>query len=176
MTRQEMMVVMGILQDAYPRFYSGKTKDELIRALDLWAEIFSDNPSAVVIQAVKLLIMELQFPPTIADVKARMDLLVRQPQKTSAEVWSCILKAICNSNYNSVAEFDNLPLEAQRIVKTPSQLKLWAQMDLETINSVIQSNCLKQYAAQQKEDKQRENIPHEFRISQGADLLMIEDK
>jgi hypothetical protein len=172
MTRDEMKVVMGILQDAYPRFYTGKDKFELTRALDLWSEMFKEHNAKVVVEAVKMLVMESPYPPVIADVKARIDILIKPQEVSGAEVWGKVLKAIGNSNYSSTVEFEKLPQEAQRIVREPSQLKQWALMDMETLNSVVSSNFLRQYAAIQKSDKQRENIPEHMKLGSGERKML----
>jgi hypothetical protein len=83
-----------------------------------------------------------------------------------------VLKAIGNSNYSSTVEFEKLPQEAQRIVREPSQLKQWALMDMETLNSVVSSNFLRQYAAIQKSDKQRENIPEHMKLGSGERKML----
>lgn len=45
-------------------------------AVDLWTEMFSDEQTADVVRAVKELISELEFPPTIADVKKKIKVYV----------------------------------------------------------------------------------------------------
>ena len=72
MRREEIIAVMGIVKTAYSRFYQNQTKEETKQAVDLWAEMFKDDETMDVVKAIKELIVELEYPPTIADVKKKV--------------------------------------------------------------------------------------------------------
>ena len=156
MTKDDTAVILGILKTSYPNFYKDMSKNEMYNVLDLWSEMFADDDLDLVKVAVKALIQTLKFPPTIADVKQKMyDLTSKEILPT--DLWASLKKAIRNSAYNSVEEFEKLPEECKMFVKSPSQLKELSQNDSEINNTVVKGQFLKQIEAIQKrikEDKQ----------------------
>ena len=57
------------------------------------------------------------------------------------------------------AEFDKLPPVIQRLVGAPSQLQEWAQMDSDTVNSVVASNFQRSYRARAKNERDYLALP-----------------
>ena len=93
MSREEIIEILGILKVAYPRFYANMTKDEAEKTISLWGEMFKNDSPELVAIAVKKLITELQFPPTIADIKNTMYKLVDRTEDNT-ELWNKFLKAL----------------------------------------------------------------------------------
>ena len=151
MTRQEALAVMAMLKTAYPTFYKNFSKEDISAAVNLWATMFSEE-FQVVTEAIKALMCTLKYPPTIADVKEKIAMITQPLMMTEMEAWSRVRGAI--SYYHANEAFANLPPMLQKIVGSPNQLREWALMDVETVNSVIQSNFMRSYkpkVAQQKE-------------------------
>lgn len=71
MNRQETARLLVVINQAYPRFEI--PSDKIVDTANLWAEMFKDKPYENVAQAVKQLITELKYPPTIADVYQKLD-------------------------------------------------------------------------------------------------------
>jgi hypothetical protein len=71
MNRQETARLLVVINQAYPRFEIPSEK--IVDTANLWAEMFKDKPYENVAQAVKQLITELKYPPTIADVYQKLD-------------------------------------------------------------------------------------------------------
>jgi hypothetical protein len=78
MNVQETMVIMEVLKASYPRFYQGMTTEELRSVVNVWAMMFEDDNAKIVTEAVKAMITTLKFPPTIADIKEKIHLLLRE--------------------------------------------------------------------------------------------------
>lgn len=72
MTREETIRVLAILKAAYPNAYRGMSRDEAIGMISVWQTQFSAYPADTVLLAVNKLISSSVFPPTIAEVKAKM--------------------------------------------------------------------------------------------------------
>lgn len=72
MTRKEMVGILEIMQTAYPRFYQTQSQEDIKKAADLWTEMFKDDSTPDVVKAVKETIVELEYPPTIADIKQKV--------------------------------------------------------------------------------------------------------
>ena len=151
----ETAKLMAILETAYPMFYAKKTQQEREDAIRLWAEMFADEPGEVVAVAVKALIKSRvsTFPPGIGEITEMIQKITQPDQMTELEAWGLVLKAVGNSNYNSSEEFEKLPPVVQRLVGAPSQLREWAAMDSETLNSVVASNFQRSYKVRAKNER-----------------------
>ncbi len=161
MTRQEALTIMITLKTAYPTFYKNYSKDEINAAVDLWATMFADDPAYIVTEAVKSLMCTLKYPPTIADVKEKIAMIKQPPIMTEMEAWDMVKSAI--SYYHAAEKFERLPPILKRIVGGPNQLREWALMDVETVNSVIQSNFMRSYKAKVAQEKEYAMLPESTR-------------
>lgn len=157
----ETAKLMAILETAYPMFYAKKTQQEREDAIRLWAEMFADEPGEVVAVAVKALIKSRvsTFPPGIGEITEMIHQITQPDQMTELEAWGLVLKAVSNSNYNSGEEFKKLPAVVQRLVGAPSQLREWAAMDSETLNSVVASNFQRSYKVRAKNERDYLALP-----------------
>lgn len=161
MTRQEALAIMAMLKTAYPSFYKDLSKEELNAAVNLWATMFSEEPIQVVTEAIKALMCTLKYPPTIADVKEKIAMITQPPAMTEMEAWDMVKSAI--SYYNAAETFERLPPILKRIVGSPNQLREWALMDVETVNSVIQSNFMRSYRAMAAREREYAMLPESTR-------------
>lgn len=157
MTREETKTILAIMKAAYPNFYRDMTKEDASNTINLWSTMFADEKPQIVIEAVKSLICTLKYPPTIADVKEKIALITQPPAMTEMEAWSRVCGAI--SYYHANEAFANLPPMLQKIVGSPNQLREWAMMEAETVNSVIQSNFMRSYKAKVVQEKEYAMLP-----------------
>ena len=157
MTREETKAILAVLKAGYPNFYKDMTKEDAKNTVDLWATMFADEKPQIVIEAVKSLICTLKYPPTIADVKEKIALITQPPAMTEMEAWQIVRKAI--SYYNAEENFINLPPEIQKVVGSPNMLREWALMNVETVNSVIQSNFMRSYKAMAAREREYAMLP-----------------
>ena len=157
MTREETKAILAVLKAGYPNFYKDMTKEDAKNTVDLWATMFANEKPQIVIEAVKSLICTLKYPPTIADVKEKIALITQPPAMTEMEAWQIVRKAI--SYYNAEENFINLPPEIQKVVGSPNMLRQWAQMEAETVDSVIQSNFMRSYKARVAHEKEYAMLP-----------------
>lgn len=157
----ETAKLMAVLETAYPMFYAKKTQQEREDAIRLWAEMFADEPGELVAMAVKALIKTRAstFPPGIGEITEKIQQLTQPNEMTELEAWGLVLKAIGNSNYNSGEEFQKLPPVLQKLVGSPSQLREWAAMDSETLNSVVASNFQRSYKIRAKSERDYLALP-----------------
>ena len=161
MTRREALAVMAMLKTAYPTFYKDLSKEELNAAVNLWATMFSEESIQVVTEAIKALMCTLKYPPTIADVKEKIALITQPLAMTEMEAWDMVRRAI--SYYHANEAFASLPPILQKIVGSPNQLREWALMNVETVNSVIQSNFMRSYKAKVAQEKEYAMLPESTR-------------
>jgi hypothetical protein len=155
MTREETKAIMAILRAGYPNFYRNMTKEDATNAINLWATMFAEEPAQIVTEAVKSLMCSLKFPPTIADVKEKIELLTQPEQLTEMEAWNLVKKAMNTSDF--VKSFQELPPIIRRIVGSASQLKEWAYTEGDM--SVISSNFMRSYRARVAHERELVRLP-----------------
>lgn len=165
MTIQETGIIMDILSTAYPMFYAGNEAPDPRKVMALWASMFANDPVDLVAAAVKALIATdtKGFPPHIGAVKEKLRQITEKQQASPAEAWAVVWRAVQRSSYNSRREFEKLPDELKRLVGSPEQLKAWAQMDADTVQSVIGSNFQRSYQARAKQDADFRALPEDVK-------------
>ena len=161
MNREEVIKIMSVLRGSYPQFYRDISRQEALDTINIWADLFADDPAEVVGMAVKALIStdDKGFPPHIGAVKAKIRQLTAKPELSEQEAWGLVSRAIQNGIYGSEKEFDRLPEMLQRIVGSPSQLREWAVMDSEAVQSVVASNFQRSYRERAKYARELEALP-----------------
>lgn len=161
MTLKDMGKILAVLRAAFPAWAKGLEEDDALVMVRLWADMFSADPAEEVAAAVKSLIATQKegYPPTIGAVKAQLDKLRTGNRMTDEQAWRLIYKAICNSAHNSGGEFAKLPPELQRIVGSPNQLRDWALMDADTVNSVVASNVQRAYRTRTEAEREMRVLP-----------------
>ena len=155
MTREETKAIMAILKAGYPNFYKGMTREDATNAINLWATMFVDEPVQVITEAVKSLMCTLKYPPTIADVKEKIELLTQPEQMTEMEAWNLVRKVMNVSDF--VKSYNSLPPTIRRIVGSVSQLKEWAYTEGDI--SVISSNFMRSYRARVAHERELTRLP-----------------
>lgn len=161
MTHEETLKVLAVLKAAYPSFYRNMRRDEAEGIVALWSSQFEGDSYQVVSAAVAAHIStdEKGYPPHIGAIKSAIFKLTHPDDLTEMEAWGCVAIALRNSTYNSAKEFDKLPPVVQRIVGSPSQLREWAMMDTDTVQSVVQSNFLRSYRARAANEREFLALP-----------------
>lgn len=177
MTYDETLAIMGVLKAAYPSYYNGMTRSDAEKAVELWASMFSEDDPAHVAAAVKALIATdtKGFPPHIGAVKEKLRKITSPELMTETEAWNLVYNAIKRGLYNSREEFDKLPQMLQRLVGSHTQLKDWAMMDLDTVQSVVASNFQRSYRARLESERELALMPADVRglIGGIADRLSL---
>jgi hypothetical protein len=158
-TRDEVIAILGLMKVAYPSFYKDLKKDDAENTIGLWCMMFAEENAKIVTEAVKALMCTLKFPPTIADVKEKIALVTQPQRMTEMEAWGKVLAAIQSANYYAQENYDSLPPIIQKIVGSPSQLREWALMESDTVNSVIQSNFMRSFTTKQKQETEKALLP-----------------
>lgn len=169
MERQDVGILMDLLKIAYPTYYRGLSLKEQQAAVNLWSEMFRDEPAQLVAAAVKSLIEsdEKGFPPTIGQVKAKLRLLTGPREMTETEAWALVSKAVCNGLYGSEEEFSKLPPDVQRAVGNPAVLREWAMLDVGELQTVVSSNFQRSYRAAASRTRELAKLPADVRTMLG---------
>ncbi len=161
MTREETLQVLSILKAAYPHSYRNMTKLDAEAAVNLWYRQFENEDAAAVGAAVDALIATRKegYSPTIGEVKEQLHRVRTEQQMSDAEAWALVEKACRNGLYGYREEYEKLPEEVRKAIGAPEQLKAWAAMDEETVNSVVASNFRKTFRTVQQREKENAMLP-----------------
>ena len=164
MTEAETKKVLAVLRGAYPNFYRGMGKDELLGVVALWTEMFADDPYPEVAAAVKRLIASdvKGFPPVIGQVKEQLRRLTAPAAMSENEAWALVRRAIRNGTYGAAEEYAKLPPVIQSLLR-PEDLSAWAVLDEATVDSVVQSNFMRSYRARRAEAEEWQKLPEELK-------------
>lgn len=161
MTKKETAKIIAILQVNYPDNFKDKSDAVFMATVDLWEKAFVDDDYSVVSAAVLAHIVTdtNRFMPPIGVIKAKIAELMKREEMTEQEAWSLVAKALSNSTYGSTEEYAKLPPVVKRAVGSPSQLREWAMMDTDTVQSVVASNFQRSYRIAVQREKDWEKLP-----------------
>lgn len=161
MTRDETKILIAAMEVAYPNYHP---KDRTL-TVNTWASMLEAYDYELVQLAFKKYVLTdtSGFAPSIGQIVALMQGITEGDGISEMQVWTMVYKAICNSSYHADEEYTKLPPVVQRAVGSAEQLKNWAAMDNDTVNSVIQSNVLRSYRAAKKAARDNAALPPGFR-------------
>lgn len=161
MTRQETGEIMAILKVAYPHSFKDISVSDGVAMLNLWTMMFEADSKEDVHAAVKALIATRTdgYSPTIGEVKEQMQKLRKCNELDEGAAWALVSKACANGLYHYNEEFAKLPAEVQAAVGAPEQLRAWAMMDADTVESVVASNFQRNFRARQARQREQEKLP-----------------
>lgn len=161
MTRDDTLDLLSVLKAAYPNFYRDMTRNDANHVIDLWSEMFKDDPAELVALAVKAHIAtdKKGFPPHIGAIKDAIVKIKQPDEMTELEAWGLVQKALRNGYYGAQEEFDKLPPVVQRLVGSPNQLREWSLMDTETVSSVVASNFQRSYKVRAAKEREFLALP-----------------
>lgn len=135
-------------------------------AFNVWFGLLGDLPYDVANVAIQKYMISERFPPTIADIRTKATEILSQSDDFigDMEAWSMVYRAICNSGYHAVEEFEKLPLPVQRAVGSPDNLREWSMADTKIVDSTVQARFLDSYKVIQKRMKEEAQIPEKIRL------------
>lgn len=161
MTRDETIELLMMVQAAFPNY---KPQDKTV-AVNTWFLMLSDYPYQQVQMALKAYISTdtSGFAPSIGQIIDKMQMINSHAEQNEMEAWSLVSKALRNGNYKSREEFEKLPDLVKEAVGSPENIHNWAQSDIKSIESVIQSNFIKSYRLVVSRQKEIQKLPKEIK-------------
>ncbi len=159
MEREEFKKIIAGLNS----IYSEKPPVPNQIVFDIWFNLLGDKPYEVVSTACNVHISSSPFPPKPANILELCADVTSEPEIGGLEAWNMVYKAICNSSYNAENEYNKLPPVIQKTIGSYENLKEMAQMKIETVNSVEQSNFLKQYRITVERERKNKALPVKIR-------------
>lgn len=172
--REQFKILVKAMKAVY-------TKPEFLPdqdAFNVWYMMLKDLSYEVLTNAVQKHMMTSPYPPTIADLRSAAAQFLpggSATELTELEAWEMVRRAISNSGYHSNEEFEKLPELVQKAVGNPANLREWAMMDIETVNSVEQSHFIRAFRSVVSREKDMQKLSPVMRqlierVSSGAAL------
>lgn len=179
MTREETKMIIKMLSSVYINEFSKLTEDKVLQMIDVWTMLLEDEDANKIATVTKAYLKSNTnaFMPTPAMLINLAYELFTPQGMTEQEAWITLYKAICNSGYNAQYEYDHLPSEIKPLC-TPSQLREWGMMNIETLNTVVASNFMRSFKAKEKQRTDYNKLPVETKtlISELGEKLKLENE
>lgn len=160
MTREEIQGFLAMIQATYPNF----NPPSKTAAVNAWRLALEDYEEGQVHMAFKLYMQTNTsgFAPVPGQIIDKIHTMTQPQELNEMEAWSLVYKAICNSTYNSVSEFEKLPPLVQKAVGLRDSLREWAMT--ENLNlEVVMSNFQRAYKAELKRHEELQKMPQDVR-------------
>lgn len=159
MTRDEVKEIIMIMTYTYSNYKPIDVK----ATVDIWASILAPYQFEGIKAALHAYILSdtKGFAPSPGQLVDQIQ--ARDFDMTELEAWGLVNKALSNSNYHAKEEFDKLPLLIQKTLGRCDVLKEWAIMEMDTVQSVIQSNFIRNYRTVLQREKERNKLPTRLR-------------
>lgn len=171
MTRDEVKEIIMIMTYTYPNYKPA----DITATVDTWTAILSSYQFEHIRAALHSYILSdtKGFAPTPGQLIDKIP--IKSFDMTEMEAWGKVNKALSNSNYHAKEEFDKLPLVVQKTLGRFEVLQEWAGMEIDIVQSVIQSNFIRNYRTVLQREKERNKLPTRLReILEAAGAKMTE--
>lgn len=161
MTREETVKILMMIQGTFPNF---KPMDKTV-IVDIWQNVLDEYTYQDISLALKTYILTdtSGFAPSPGQLVEKIHSVSQMEELTETEAWALVAKAIQNGFYGAEQEYNKLPEPVQKAVGNPSNLRQWAQTDIESIENVIQSNFMRTYRTVLKREREFRKMPKEMR-------------
>lgn len=160
-----MVQIMAVISAAYPRFYDKQTETDKIAALRLWYRHFEYVDYNVMLKAVDAVISKNKFPPAIAEIYEKLNIVLGIYDITETEAWSCVLKIIRRGQTDYQRQFELLPPIIQDTLGSADKLKEWSEVNDRAIDVIISNEFQQAFSAETERRKKLMELPDKHRES-----------
>lgn len=160
MTIKEARKFVAVLMVTYPNY--NPIDEEL--AAETWAGVTEEYTYEQVDIALRSYMKTNTsgFAPVPGQIIDKIHTMTQPQELNEMEAWSLVYKAICNSTYNSVSEFEKLPTLVQKAVGLSDSLREWAMT--ENLNlEVVMSSFQRAYKVELKRHEEHQKMPQSVR-------------
>lgn len=160
MTREETVKIIRIMCDCYPNY----KPNDLSETVDVWTMMLEEYPYEQIAVSLKAYVLSdtSGFAPSIGQLISKMQSITQPKELNEMEAWSMVQKAIKNSTYNYLEEYEKLPEMVQKAVGNPHCLKEWAMT--EHLNKeVVGSNFMRSYRSVCNSEKEYNLYPESIK-------------
>lgn len=166
MTREQVQDLLAMVQATYPN-YNPPSKTAAVNAWHMALEEYDADEVAMAFKAY-MKTNASGFAPAPGQLIDKIHTIKQPPELNEMEAWALVSKAIRNSTYNSIEEYDKLPPIVQKAVGLPDQLRTWA-MDEHYSEEVVMTQFQKCYKTEVKRQTEFWALPSDVqRLIQNA--------
>lgn len=178
MNRSEILKLLAYVRVAFPNSYTKIENSDFKALVELWERHFKDYDYNLVQCAIDSIIASdtSGFAPSIGKIKAMINKLVEPETMTEQEAWTCVYNVLKDCGMYSKREFDKLPETVRMVVGSHTQLKEWAYMNTEQLNTVVASNFMRSYRAKIKHVEEIRALPSDVKTLISGLVKKIESK
>lgn len=163
MNKQETVQVIALLAGNYNSI-AEKDSSQKQLMINTWLECLGDLEYKLVLQAVKKTIIESPYPPTIHDIRKNAAELSNPIQnRTAIEAWNEAYRMICNGIYMTEEQFNQATPEVKKFFGNVRQVTELAKTNIDTVNTVVKGQFLKQYDILAQREKQQKLLPEKMK-------------
>lgn len=160
MTKDGVTKLIMTMLAAYPNYHP----NDISATVKVWMaqlENYTDEEIAIALKAY-ILSDTRGFAPSIGQV---VDLVPRNQDSgmSELEIWGMVRRAVRNGYYGAEEEFAKLPDNIRAAVGSPGQIRQWAVIDMDELETVAQSNFLRSYRAVVARERIAGKMPPELR-------------
>lgn len=158
MTRDETKAMLMLITSVYPRYYADLNDMQKRILIDQWHKSFEQVDSRIVRYALDSHISASKWPPTIADIRDRIDMM--DDSEASVEtLWDETLRLIRRGTRVTQDELDAASPEVRRWLRNPANVKELSQLPFETVQSVTRGQFMKQIDRVKEKERIRKEMP-----------------
>lgn len=173
MKKTETVQLLAVVNAAFPNMQVTEAM------VSLWHELLGDLDFGIAKMAVKKLILESPYPPTIADVRKRAVEITTLPEERidASEAWGEVMKAIRFYGYYREAEaMESMPPMVAKVAKYMG----WQEICHSERPDVVRGQFLRMYETVANREKQDRLLPVAMRdeirrLAEGMSMKMIEE-
>lgn len=156
MKMEDARKFVAVLMVIYPNY--NPIDEEL--AAKTWASITEEYSYNQVDMALRSYMKSNTsgFAPVPGQIIDKIHAMTTPQELNEMEAWSLVSRAIRNSGYNSLDEFEKLPPLVQKAVGQHEQLRIWA-IDEEYNESVVSSNFMRSYRMEVAREREISKMP-----------------
>ena len=155
--------MMIVLETAYPQSYKGMSPTQAENTVVFFHSFFKDYEIELVVQALKNYIKSNKYSrcepgAMVAGIQEQIDLIM-STDDTAIELWNAVSRAARNGLYGYQEEFDRLPQVCKTWLRVPEQLREFAMMDSDILDSVVKGQFLKTIKEVKDREKAKDGLP-----------------
>ena len=160
MTRDECKKLLMVIDATYPSF----KVENATETLNMWHSFLEDYSYEQIMQGLKIYVASSgsDFAPSISKLISMSRKPNELTQVDEGAIWREIRPCIRRGIYHAEEDFEKLSPMAKKVVGQPSQLREWAMLESEVIDSVIQSNMKSRIKDIQRRDLEISAMPIEI--------------
>lgn len=165
MNKKETVQILTLLAGNYDSIYK-KDKIQKEFMINTWLECLSDLDYELVLQAVKKTMIESEsdYHPTVHKIrKNALSLINSSETKTAIEAWDEAYKMICNGLYMTEEQFNLASKEVKEFFGNVRQVAELAKTNIDTVNTVVKGQFLKQYDIIVKRQEEQKLLPEQIK-------------